>query len=201
MEIIIRDLSKSYGGRPVLSGLNMTFTSQSPCCLMSPSGSGKTTLFRILMGLETADSGSIHFTDDTGRTLPGRPGFSVVFQEDRLCEAFTPLENVRMTAGRSLPPEQIRREMALLLPEESLDRPVSTLSGGMKRRTALCRAILTPSSVLLMDEPFTGLDDAMRRQVIRYLLDRLEGRLLLLSTHSQEDVSLLGGKCFRLSHG
>lgn len=201
MEIIIRDLSKSYGGRPVLSGLNMTFTSQSPCCLMSPSGSGKTTLFRILMGLETADSGSIHFTDDTGRTLPGRPGFSVVFQEDRLCEAFTPLENVRMTAGRSLPPEQIRKEMALLLPEESLDRPVSTLSGGMKRRTALCRAILTPSSVLLMDEPFTGLDDAMRRQVIRYLLDRLEGRLLLLSTHSQEDVSLLGGKCFRLSHG
>ncbi|HJC07052.1 MAG TPA: ATP-binding cassette domain-containing protein [Candidatus Enterocloster excrementipullorum] len=201
MEIIIRDLSKSYGGRPVLSGLNMTFTSQSPCCLMSPSGSGKTTLFRILMGLETADSGSIHFTDDTGRTLPGRPGFSVVFQEDRLCEAFTPLENVRMTAGRSLPPEQIRKEMALLLPEESLDRPVSTLSGGMKRRTALCRAILTPSSVLLMDEPFTGLDDAMRRQAIRYLLDRLAGRLLLLSTHSQEDVSLLGGKCFRLSHG
>ena len=201
MEIIIRDLSKSYGGRPVLSGLNMTFTSQSPCCLMSPSGSGKTTLFRILMGLETADSGSVHFTDDTGRTLPGRPGFSVVFQEDRLCEAFTPLENVRMTAGRSLPPEQIRKEMALLLPEESLDRPVSTLSGGMKRRTALCRAILTPSSVLLMDEPFTGLDDAMRRQVIRYLLERLEGRLLLLSTHSQEDVSLLGGKCFRLSHG
>ena len=201
MEIIIRDLSKSYGGRPVLSGLNMTFTSQSPCCLMSPSGSGKTTLFRILMGLETADSGSIHFTDDTGRTLPGRPGFSVVFQEDRLCEAFTPLENVRMTAGRSLPPEQIRTEMALLLPEESLDRPVSTLSGGMKRRTALCRAILTPSSVLLMDEPFTGLDDAMRRQAIRYLLDRLAGRLLLLSTHSQEDVSLLGGKCFRLSHG
>ena len=201
MEIIIRDLSKSYGGRPVLSGLNMTFTSQSPCCLMSPSGSGKTTLFRILMGLETADSGSIHFTDDTGRTLPGRPGFSVVFQEDRLCEAFTPLENVRMTAGRSLPPEQIRKEMALLLPEESLDRPVSTLSGGMKRRTAICRAILTPSSVLLMDEPFTGLDDAMRRQAIRYLLDRLAGRLLLLSTHSQEDVSLLGGKCFRLSHG
>ena len=201
MEIIIRDLSKSYGGRPVLSGLNMTFASQSPCCLMSPSGSGKTTLFRILMGLETADSGSIHFTDDTGRTLPGRPGFSVVFQEDRLCEAFTPLENVRMTAGRSLPPEQIRKEMALLLPEESLDRPVSTLSGGMKRRTALCRAILTPSSVLLMDEPFTGLDDAMRRQAIRYLLDRLAGRLLLLSTHSQEDVGLLGGKCFRLSHG
>lgn len=201
MEIIIQNLSKSYEGRPVLSGLNMTFTSQSPCCLMSPSGSGKTTLFRILMGLETADSGSIHFTDDTGRTLPGRPGFSVVFQEDRLCEAFTPLENVRMTAGRSLPPEQIRKEMALLLPEESLDRPVSTLSGGMKRRTALCRAILTPSSVLLMDEPFTGLDDAMRRQAIRYLLERLEGRLLLLSTHSQEDVSLLGGKCFRLSHG
>ena len=198
MEIIIRDLSKSYGGRPVLSGLNMTFTSQSPCCLMSPSGSGKTTLFRILMGLETADSGSIHFTDDTGRTLPGRPGFSVVFQEDRLCEAFTPLENVRMTAGRSLPPEQIRKEMALLLPEESLDRPVFTLSGGMKRRTALCRAVLTPCEILLMDEPFTGLDGGTRSQAIRYILDRLKGRLLLIATHSEEDVSLLGGEILHL---
>ena len=200
MEIIIQDLCKSYGALTVLSHLDLHFTSARPCCLMSPSGSGKTTLFRILMGLEQADGGSLCFTEN-GHLLSKRPRISAVFQEDRLCEAFTPLENVRMTAGRSLPSEQIRKEMALLLPEESLDRPVSTLSGGMKRRTALCRAILTPSSVLLMDEPFTGLDDAMRRQVIRYLLERLEGRLLLLSTHSQEDVSLLGGKCFRLSHG
>ena len=200
MEIIIQDLCKSYGALTVLSHLDLHFTSARPCCLMSPSGSGKTTLFRILMGLEQADGGSLRFTEN-GHPLSKRPRISAVFQEDRLCEAFTPLENVRMAAGRALSAGQIRKEMALLLPEESLDRPVSTLSGGMKRRTALCRAILTPSSVLLMDEPFTGLDDAMRRQVIRYLLDRLAGRLLLLSTHSQEDVSLLGGKCFRLSHG
>ena len=91
MEIIIRDLSKSYGGRPVLSGLNMTFTSQSPCCLMSPSGSGKTTLFRILMGLETADSGSIHFTDDTGRS-PGAPDFPSSFRRTGSARPSLPLK-------------------------------------------------------------------------------------------------------------
>ncbi len=199
MKIVIRNLCKSYGTLPVLNGLNLTFTSEHPSCLMSPSGSGKTTLFRILMGLEHADSGSLLFLDSEGQPLPGRPRFSAVFQEDRLCEAFTPLENVLITAGRSLSLDRLRKEMALLLPEESLDRPVSTLSGGMKRRTALCRAILTPSQILLMDEPFTGLDEAMRRQTVRYLLDRLSGRLLLVSTHSPEDVELLGGRLFHLA--
>ena len=164
---------------------------------MSPSGSGKTTLFRILMGLEQADGGSLRFTEN-GHPLSKRPRISAVFQEDRLCEAFTPLENVRMAAGCALSAGQIRKEMALLLPEESLDRPVFTLSGGMKRRTALCRAVLTPCEILLMDEPFTGLDGGTRSQAIRYILDRLKGRLLLIATHSEEDVSLLGGELYHL---
>ena len=197
MEIIIQDLCKSYGALTVLSHLDLHFTSARPCCLMSPSGSGKTTLFRILMGLEQADGGSLRFTEN-GHPLSKRPRISAVFQEDRLCEAFTPLENVRMAAGCALSAGQIRKEMALLLPEESLDRPVFTLSGGMKRRTALCRAVLTPCEILLMDEPFTGLDSGTRSQAIRYILDRLKGRLLLIATHSEEDVSLLGGEILHL---
>ena len=72
MEIIIQNLTKSYGSLPVLSHLDLHFTSARPCCLMSPSGSGKTTLFRILMGLEQADGGSLRFTEN-GHPCPSIP--------------------------------------------------------------------------------------------------------------------------------
>ena len=81
----------------------------------------------------------------------------------------------------------------LLLPEEALSRPVFTLSGGMKRRTAICRAMAAESDIVIMDEPFTGLDEATKRQAVEYIKSRQHGRLLLISTHQEEDVKLLGG--------
>lgn len=190
MSLEIRGLTKSFHGLKVLDGVTLTFEDGETCCLMSPSGSGKTTLFRILLGLEKADSGEV-----TG--IQGKR-FGVVFQEDRLCETFTPLENVLMTADRSLTKESARRELCRLLPEEALDRPAATLSGGMKRRTAICRALLAPSDLVLMDEPFTGLDEAMRRQVIGYIREKTQGKTLLLSTHDPEDVEMLGARLVRL---
>ncbi len=191
MKLTVRDLRKSFGNLDVLTGVSMELESGRIYCLMAPSGSGKTTLFRILMGLETADGGEIRW--DAGR--PGgtfTPRFSAVFQEDRLCEAFTPVENVMMVTGKRLSEKQVCAELCRLLPAESLSRPVSTLSGGMKRRTAICRALLAPFDVLLMDEPFTGLDEETRISVISYMKEKTAGKLLLLSTHQEEDVQLLG---------
>ena len=127
------------------------------------------------------------------------PRFAAVFQEDRLCEAFTPVENVMLVTDRSLSAARVRAELSRLLPEESLSRPVSTLSGGMKRRTAICRALLTPYDVLFMDEPFTGLDEDTRQTVISYILEKNAGRMLLISTHQEEDVASLGSEVIRLS--
>ena len=123
---------------------------------------------------------------------------SAVFQEDRLCESVSPIENVSMCAGRSIKTPRIKWELARLLPEECLNRPVSTLSGGMKRRVAVIRALLTPSRILLMDEPFTGMDDELKRNVISYIREKQDGRLLILSTHQEEDVELIGGELVRL---
>ena len=190
MSLEICGLTKSFHQLKVLDDVTLTFEDNKTYCLMSPSGSGKTTLFRILLGLEQADRGEV-----TG--IQGKR-FGVVFQEDRLCEAFSPLENVLMTAARGIIRENARRELCRLLPEESVDRPVATLSGGMKRRTAIARALLAPSDMIVMDEPFTGLDDETRQEVIRYVLEMSADRLLLISTHQREDVSLLGGElvCF-----
>ena len=80
-----------------------------------------------------------------------------------------------------------------LLPEEVLDRPVATLSGGLKRRVAICRALCASSELLILDEPFTGLDAGTKADVIRYLQKKSAGKLTLLSTHQEEDILALDG--------
>lgn len=193
MSLIIRDLTKSFGDLQVLRGVNLCFQEGTTYCLMGPSGSGKTTLLRILLGLEKADGGTVEGAE--GRR------FGAVFQEDRLCEAYTPLENVMMTADSRLTKAEIREELCRLLPEESLSRPARTLSGGQKRRTAVCRAILAPCDILLMDEPFTGLDEDTRHEVIRYIREKTRGKMVILSTHQEEDVAALEAVPVRLEQG
>ncbi len=208
-QIIIKSLSKSYGSLNVLKNVDLALDRGKTYCLMSPSGTGKTTLFRILMGLEKADEGDIIWnsgsgarsgTDTDADADTSRPlRISAVFQEDRLCPSFSPLENVMMVQKKrasgisELSRDEIRAAMCRLLPEECLNRPVSTLSGGMKRRTAILRALLTRSDMLLMDEPFTGLDEGTKDEVIRFLQEYRKGRFLLISTHQKEDVEKLGG--------
>ena len=182
-EVCARHLSKSYQGRPVLSDVSLTVQPGERCALMAPSGMGKTTLFRLLLGLETADQGNIQ-TASAG----------AVFQENRLIESLSPIENVRL-ALPPLPKADTRAELfsilSSLLPAESLTRPVSTLSGGMKRRCALARALLSPSEILILDEPFTGLDEDTKKQAVQFIETWQKGRPLLFSTHDPKDVLLL----------
>ena len=96
-----------------------------------------------------------------------------------------------MVTGRVLSGEQIRGELSRLLPPECFDRPVWTMSGGMKRRTAICRAVLAQSQALLMDEPFTGLDRDTKAAVLEYLKAHTKGRTLLLVTHDPAERDAL----------
>lgn len=188
--IMIRDLTKSFDGRIIIDKLNLELTTGRTYCLMGSSGIGKTTFLRILLGLEQADSGTV--------TIKGQEGpdglLVAVFQEDRLCESFSALENVMLGVGNSISQEVVYREICRLLPEESITRPVHTLSGGMKRRVALLRAVLAPSRGVLMDEPFTGLDEDTKQIVIAYIKEKTAGKLLVIVTHQEEDVAALGGQ-------
>lgn len=190
MKLQIHNLYKSFHQLDVLSNLNMELTGGHTYCLMGPSGSGKTTFFRILLGLEQADHGRVDGL--AGNRLVA------VFQEDRLCETFSPLENVMLVTGKAYSVQQVKEELCRLLPEESITRPVSTLSGGMKRRTAICRALLAPSDGILMDEPFTSLDEQTKLVVIEYIKEKTAGKLLIVSTHQEEDLGLLNGTLITL---
>ena len=190
MIIEIKNLSKSYGGTVVLDNLNLVLDSSQPICIMGQSGRGKTTLFNILLGLLKADSGEINGGENTK--------FSAVFQEDRLCEQLSALMNLAIVMEN--PDKDVLAEKLLRmgLVDDEIHRPVSQLSGGQKRRVAILRALVSDSDAVLMDEPFKGLDEETRLQVIEQVKENLNGRLLLVITHNEEDATALGAKIINL---
>ena len=127
--IKVKHLNKAFGSIPVLRDLNLTVNG--PLVLMGPSGCGKTTLLRILMGLETPDSG----------TVQGVGNIGAVFQESRLCPQLTAVGNICLVGGVN--PAQAQAELQTLgFTQAELALPVARLSGGQQRRTALLRALL-----------------------------------------------------------
>ena len=180
----IQHLCKSFDGKMVLDHVSLTLESGGTACLMAPSGRGKTPLLRCIAGLETPDSGQI--TD-----LPERIAY--VFQEDRLCDGFSAVDNIRLVTGKALGEDEIRRHLEELGLAGSLDQPVRELSGGMRRRVVISRAVCFGADLLLLDEPFKGLDDEARQQTADYILRHRGAAAILCVTHDREDAAALGG--------
>lgn len=190
MLINYRNICKSYDGKQILNGVNLfidTSSDNRDVLLRGPSGVGKTTFLRIIAGLETPDSGSCEVT--MGEAARGGSGLRVgmVFQENRLIDELSAVSNVCCISS-SISVERARAALRAVLPEDSLDKPVKELSGGMKRRVAIVRAILPASDILIMDEPFTGLDIETRERVIRYIMDNKGSRPLLIASHETEGL-------------
>ena len=190
MSIIITDLCKSFDDNEILKNVNITLEDSSIYCLMGASGIGKTTLLRILMGLERADSGCISGIDTKN--------ISCMFQEDRLIPDLSAIDNVRIVLRRKNNRAEVRNNLLSILPDDSLDLPVSSLSGGMKRRVALARALSYPGKLIILDEPFTGLDKDTKLNVIDYILKMRNNRTLIIATHGTDDADLLGAKIIKL---
>lgn len=195
--LIFQDIRKSYHEKEVLHCVDMELKLDGIYCLMAPSGTGKTTLLHILAGLQKADEGRI-FTagsreepEDTEK----KPGISMVFQEDRLLEGLSALQNVELVCSDHEKAGLILKE---LLPGEDLNQPVINLSGGMRRRVCIARALAAKSGILLLDEPFNGLDEQNRGRAIEVILRYREHRLLLTATHEKEDAEKLGGEILSL---
>ena len=169
--------------KQVLTGVNLTI--DGPTVLMGPSGQGKTTLLRILMGLEQPDAGQIE-------GLAGRR-IAAMFQEDRLCPQLTAGDNICLT-GRGVTRAQAEEELrGLGFSNQDLKTPAARLSGGQKRRTALLRALLCcRTDLLFLDEPFTGMDDALVDRAAAAVVRLTAGRDALLVTHDHEAARLLG---------
>lgn len=184
-DIIVNGISKSYEGRAVLKNFSCAFPAGSTTCVMGPSGCGKTTLMRILLGLETADTGEILM--DTNLKM------ACVFQEDRLIRHLSAGKNCLLVSDRD--PGELLKRLGL---EEAAGRPVRKLSGGMARRVSIARALIYDADLVVMDEPLKGLDEKTRAEVIRVIKEYTSGKTLILVTHDPEEAALLGGNLLRM---
>ncbi len=200
MGIQIQNISKKFGTYTALDQIDLTVPSGELVALLGPSGSGKTTLLRIIAGLETPDTGSIHFNGEVAtqrHVRDRRVGF--VFQHYALFQHMTVFDNIAF--GMTVKPKAERpdkkhirkrvNELLLLIQLDNMaDRFPSQLSGGQRQRVALARALATEPKVLLLDEPFGALDAKVRLELRRWLR-KLHDEIHVTSvfvTHDQEEA-------------
>ena len=200
----MRALRKSYDGVEVVCGVDLSVAPGECFGLLGPNGAGKTTTLRLCLGLTHADAGEIELLGEPvpARARQARRGVGVVPQFDNLDPDFTVGENL-VVYGRyfGLAPSTIAGRLPGLLEFAGLagraDSRIDALSGGMKRRLTLARALVNEPQLVFMDEPTTGLDP-QARHLIWERLRRLtqEGRTLVLTTHFMEEAERL---CHRLA--
>lgn len=191
MDIKLTQIYKSYKGVPILEDVNILFEEGETTCIMGPSGIGKTTLIRILTGLTKADRGIIQGMD--GRKV------AVVFQEDALIDHWDALRNVELVCEPSITKEMIEDEFFKLGLRNYKNKAVRQLSGGMRRRVAILRALMADSDFIVMDEPFSALDEDSKIRVIEYIKKKTKEKTLVVVTHDKEDVQRLGGNMVLLT--
>ncbi len=182
------NLSKRYGHVAALDKVSITALRGEVCGVFGPTGSGKSTLLRMVAGIETPDSGTISCTD-------GKAAIS--FADPALDESFTPLEILNLHAilyGIPRPKRRglVRETLALLDLDSARDSQASTLPSGLRKQVELARVLLSPSAVLLLDEPMSGLDNIVRERVWNHLLmlKSIEHKTIVIATSRPDDAEL-----------
>ena len=175
----LTDCTISFDKEIILDHISLEFEAGKIYGITGKSGAGKTTFFNTLWGLKKPKDGNISGREEI------KAG---VFQENRLFEEYTAIENVFATGQCSLTVKAVEEAFLELLPKESLSKPVKEYSGGMKRRVEIMRAMLSDSAILLLDEPFNGLDGETKEKTIEFIKKYQKGRTILFTTHCNEDI-------------
>ncbi len=194
MKLLVENISKKYDDREILKNVGFSVDDNEILCIMGESGAGKTTLLRIIMGVEKCDEGKVS----------GNSNMSAVFQDNRLIGEISALSNIRLAINNKHHKNingSILKELNKLFDEDNkiFYKPSKELSGGMARRVELVRAMLADSKLVVLDEPFAGLDDESKKKCINYIKDMSKHRKVIISTHNTEDVKSLGAGIYRLT--
>lgn len=175
----------------LINDLSLHIPAGDRVCIMAPSGTGKTTLLNLITGGLKPDSGSVSFEVDTSDGV----NISMVFQEDRLCSEYTAAYNIALGLKRGCrKTDLIQSHLEQLGMGENIFTDVKELSGGMKRRVAIVRAVMSPSSVLILDEPFASLDEELKNRTAEYIIENLNGRTLVVVSHDEKDAERLNAR-------
>lgn len=195
--IKLENICKSYDEKTVLDNIMAEFPDDSITCIMGESGAGKTTLVRIIAGLENADRG----------TVSGAGVVSFDFQEDRLINDISAADNIMLVLDKNdfgghdkkTMRKIINENLAEVLKDYPSDKSTGTYSGGMKRRVCLVRAMMKKSDTVILDEPFSGMDEETKILAAEYIKKHHDGRICIVVTHEKSDSGLLDGGIYLLT--
>lgn len=178
-----------YGTEPLCGPLGFSLGPSSCLCLQAPSGTGKTTLLYTVARLQRPLAGSL---ENTAR------GRSMMFQDTRLVEDLDAIDNILLFARPGFTRKDARDLACELLPQDALSRPVRELSGGQRRRVELTRAFAAPGELVLLDEPFGGLDAQAHSCALAFVKRHGAGRIVVFATHDADDAQALGAQILEL---
>lgn len=184
----IKDLYKSFDGKIIFNDASFNFPENKITYILGESGRGKTTLLRILAGLDKDFEATIQ---------PIYSKISYVFQEPRLLTAISSLENVKIVRENS-EAESIKL-LSLFELEDALNKKPEELSGGMKMRVNLARALNYNADLYLMDEPFSALDDAMKDRILPKVFEILKNKTVIIVSHNIDEANKYADNIINLS--
>ena len=208
-KISVKDLTKSFDGKTVLNHISFDLKEGEFLSVLGPSGCGKTTLLRILMGLESADSGEIVKEGKEISRLPcSQRGMGIVFQNYALFPNMTVLQNVEYALTLRKETKKDARKIALHTLEQvglfdQMNKKPNQLSGGQQQRVAIARTLATNPDVILLDEPISALD-VQNREIMKAELKNIQKKFhatMLFITHDQEEAFFLSDRIMVMDEG
>ena len=189
----LNEVSIRFGAKQVLDSCSLVLEKGQRAALMGPSGCGKTTLARAVMSLQTPDSGTVSCSFQR---------VAAVFQEPRLMPWATAEENVNLVlSDRPETMPQARAWLDALELSEAASLYPAELSGGMQQRLSIARALAYKPELLIMDEPFKAMDDALKSRILKVTASSITSAALLLITHSREEAAALGCRILQFEDG
>lgn len=186
--IEIKNISKSFDGKTVLRDVSFTVNKGECVALTGASGTGKTTLLRIIAGLEKPDSGTVYVPENMKKTY--------VFQENRLLENKSVLENILAVAPDREKALYFLRRCFLF---DDIDKKAGTLSGGMKRRLAIVRALSFGGDIYYLDEPLRELDGETLKKTAQVIKEEISGKTAVLITHDEYSLNYLSDRIINIT--
>lgn len=179
-------VSKSYN-KKILDEFSFYLADGENMGIFGKSGIGKTTILNLILNLEKPDSGTINKNFSK---------VSVVFQENRLIGEISSLDNLRLITNDDTLAKEVLNKFGIY----DIDKKIALLSGGMQRKVALARAYLFAGDILIMDEPFTGIDMASKEDIANLLNERFKEKSIIIVTHHPEDFKLFSIKQDKIIH-
>ena len=210
MEILtLKNISFSYKDKMIFDNYNFVMNKEEIIAIIGPSGCGKSTLLKIINGLETEYSGDVLLNGINVNNIPvNKRDIVLMFQDNLLFPNMTIFENIEFSLKMKKYPkheikkmvEEVARDIHL---EDKLNKYPKELSGGQQRRVALARAVISKPKLLLLDEPFTGLDKEIKLEImnlVKIIREKYDTSIVFV-THDLSEAEYLEAKCIEFKKG